>query len=143
MTTPSSPQSWPPGRILTLVLIPAFLGLASDLRIEHVEVVSMDSVAWIPIIYSLIMAMVCLLAVLLWRRAARLALLPLFLAALIVGGLGMYKHNRHHPDRILSDSTRAWTDPAMKHPDAPPHTAPLAFAALGLLGVLATLKRFN
>jgi hypothetical protein len=40
-------------------------------------------------------------------------------------------------------SVSAWTDPKMNHSDGPPQVAPLAFAGLGVLGVLASLKRFN
>jgi hypothetical protein len=37
----------------------------------------------------------------------------------------------------------AWTNPNMNHSDAPPQFAPLAFAGLGMIGLLASFEHFN
>jgi hypothetical protein len=133
----------PLARLITLLLGAGFLGLLCDLRVEHVAVVHEAPLSWTPIIYSALMAVACLVAALLWNRLSRLVLRLLFLLAFVVGGAGFYLHNHGHIGNVLTLSVHAWTDPAMKHPRGPPPSAPLAFAALGLFGTLATLKRFN
>jgi hypothetical protein len=44
---------------------------------------------------------------------------------------------------VIRASVNAWIDPKMSHSDDPPQVAPLAFAGLGVMGILASLKRFN
>jgi hypothetical protein len=139
----SSHDRWPLTRVLILILAGAFASLMIDIRVEHVDVVREQSVAWLPIIYSGIMTIACLLAFLFWNKSARRVLLPLFLLALIVGSLGFYFHNHGHLKKVIVTSVNAWTDPKMKHSHAPPPLAPLAFAGLGAIGVFASLKRFN
>lgn len=134
---------WPLARILILLLAAGFFGLIVDLRVEHVQVVHENYLAWTPILYSAVMALACLVAAFLWTPASRLVLRILFLLAFLVGGLGFYLHNRGNFANVLSSSLHAWTDPQMKHPRGPPENAPMAFAGLGLLGALATLKRFQ
>ncbi len=140
--SPSSTR-WPLARILIFVLAGAFVGLMADIRVEHVEMVHENRIAWTPIVYSAIMAVFCLFSALFWNRSSRLLMRMLFLAGFIVGGLGFYFHNRPDFARVLTSEIHAWTDPQMAHPDGPPQTAPLSFAGLGLVGFLATLKRFN
>ena len=61
----------------------------------------------------------------------------------VPGGVLVYFHNHGDFKEVIKTSARAWTDPTMNHSDGPPQTAPLAFAGLGLIGILASLKRFN
>jgi hypothetical protein len=89
------------------------------------------------------MAITCLLTFVLWNKTARLAMRLLFLLALVVGGTGFYLHNHGHLRQVLKISFNAWTDPQMSHSQAPPQFAALAFAGLGVIGILASLKRFN
>jgi hypothetical protein len=142
-SVPGVPSRWSLARVLTLILAGSFLGLLGDIRVEHVDVVRETRLAWIPLIYSAAMAVACLLAVTFWNKTSRVLIRILFFLAFIVGGLGVYLHNHGNFAKVLSSSVNAWTDPKMKHPHGPPQTAPLAFAGLGLLGVVATLKRFN
>ena len=137
------PARWPLTRVLTLILAAAFLGLTTDIRVEHVEVVRETFLAWTPIVYSAFMALACLVAILFWNPTSRRILQILFLLAFLVGGLGFYLHNKGHLTTVLTASANAWIDPKMKHSRGPPQAAPMAFAGLGLLGLLATLKRFN
>jgi hypothetical protein len=126
-----------------LILAGAFIGLMVDLRVEHVDVVREHSIAWLPIIYSAFMTVACLVAFAIWNKTTRLIMLPLFALAFIVGGMGFYFHNDGNLKEVLKTSVNAWTDSGMNLPDGPPQMAPLAFAGLGLIGVLASLKRFN
>jgi predicted signal transduction protein with EAL and GGDEF domain len=130
-------------RILILLLAGAFVGLMVDIRIEHVEVVHEQPIAWLPILYSAFMTIACLVAFIFWNKTARRAMLPLFLLAILVGSLGFYFHNNGDLKKVIATSFRAWTDPKMEHSDAPPSLAPLSFAGLGVIGILASLKRFN
>jgi hypothetical protein len=137
------PDRWPLPRVLVLVLANAFFGLMIDIRMEHVDAVHERGIAWPPIVYSGVMAIACLAAAVYWSKTARLLLLPLFLLAFLIGGMGFYFHNQGHVSEVLETSVTAWTDPKMTHSDGPPQFAPLAFAGLGALGVLATARRFN
>ena len=134
---------WPLTRILVLILAGAFGNLLVDIRVEHVEVVREHAIGWVPIIYSGCMTLACLGAGAFWNQITRRIMLGLFCLALVVGGLGFYKHNHGHLGKVIQTSLSAWTDPHMQHSDRPPELAPLAFAGLGLIGVLASLKRFN
>jgi hypothetical protein len=133
----------PLARVLILVLAGAFAGLMVDIRVEHVDIVRERSVAWLPIIYSGFMAIACVVAFGFWNKTARRIMLPLFLLAFVVGGLGFYFHNHGDLKEVIKTSINAWTDPNMNHSDAPPQVAPLAFGGLGAIGILASLKRFN
>jgi uncharacterized membrane protein len=130
-------------RVLILILAGAFVGLMVDIRVEHVDIVRERTVAWLPIVYSGFMTIACLVAFGFWSKTARRIMLPLFLLAFVVGGLGFYFHNKGDFGNVIRTSVGAWTDPNMNHSDAPPQVAPLAFAGLGVIGVLASLERFN
>jgi len=130
-------------RVLILLLAGAFVGLMVDIRVEHVDAVRDHTIAWLPIIYSGFMTIACLVTFVFWNKTTRLILLPLFLLAFIVGGMGFYFHNNGNLKKVIKTSVDAWTDPDMNHSDEPPQVAPLAFAGLGVIGVLASLKRFN
>ena len=135
--------NWPLSRVLVLMLAGAFAGLMADLRVEHVDVVREHAVGWVPIVYSGVMAVACALAAIVWNDVSRRIMIVLFLVALGVGGTGFYLHNHGKVVRVMKRSVNAWVDADMKHSDAPPQMAPLAFAGLGVLGVLASLKRFS
>jgi hypothetical protein len=130
-------------RILILILAGGFAGLMMDIRVEHVDAVRERSIAWLPIIYAGAMALICTAAFVFWNKTVRLILIPLFLLAFIVGGMGFYFHNQGNLKDVLNNSVNAWTSSTMDHPDGPPEVAPLSFAGLGMIGVLVSLKRFN
>jgi hypothetical protein len=125
------------------MLAGAFAGLMMDIRVEHVDVVRERSIAWLPIIFSGFMTIACGIGAMAWTERARRIMLLLFPAAIVVGGIGFYLHNHGHLTHVIQSSLRAWTDPQMNHSDAPPQVAPLAFVGLGVIGMLASLRRFN
>jgi hypothetical protein len=139
----SAPDRWPLPRVLILLLAGAFAGLMVDIRVEHVDVVRERSIAWLPIIYAGFMTVACLVAFIFWNKTARRIMPMLFLLAFVVGGMGFYLHNHGDLQSVVRSSIDAWSDPAMHHTNAPPQVAPLAFAGLGAIGILASLKRFN
>jgi len=134
---------WPLARLLIFILAGAFAGLMVDIRVEHVDVVREHSVAWMPILYSGFMTIACSVAFVVWNTTTRRIMTLLFLLALGIGSLGFYLHNHGDLKKVIKTSASAWTDPKMEHSDEPPQFAPLAFAGLGTLGILASLKRFN
>jgi hypothetical protein len=134
---------WPLARVLILLLAGAFVGLMVDIRVEHVDVVRERKIAWLPIIYAGFMTIASLVAFVFWNKTTRRIMIPLFLLAFVVGGMGFYFHNHGHLKEVITTSVNAWTDPNMDHSDGPPQVAPLAFAGLGMIGVLASLRRFN
>jgi hypothetical protein len=134
---------WPLSRVLILLLAGGFAGLMVDIRVEHVDAVREHTVAWLPILYAGFMTIACLVAVIRWSKAARTAMIALFLAALAVGGIGFYFHTHGNVRNVVKTSINAWTRSDMSHSDAPPQVAPLAFGGFGMIGVLASLKRFN
>ncbi len=139
----SSHRCYTLSRILILILAGAFVNLLVDLRVEHVDVVREHAIAWLPIIYSGFMAIATFFAFVFWNNAIRRIMLLLFLTAFIVGGTGIYLHNHGNFTKVIKTTANAWIDPNMKHSKGPPQLAPLAFAGLGLIGTLASLKRFN
>jgi hypothetical protein len=134
---------WPLTRVLVFLLANGFLGLAIDIRVEHVDVVHEHAIAWLPIIYSCVMSVACLIAFVFWNKRSRLVMLPLFLAAFLVGGMGFYLHNHGNLRKVVTSSVGAWTNANMDRSDGPPQTAPLAFVGLGMIGILTSLRRFN
>ena len=82
MMSKSAP--WTLNKILVLLLTGTFLGLAGDLRYEHVDQVRNHWTAWIPIVYSGAMVVIGLLGLLRWDRHGREVLFYAFQATLAV-----------------------------------------------------------
>jgi hypothetical protein len=141
---PLSPLAarFPLARVLLLVTLGGYLGLLTDIRLEHVDVVRKHWIPWIPILYSGLMALLSILALVRWTPGARRIVFWLSLLAFVVGGVGFWYHNDGKIVDAARSAARAWYDPKLKHPDdMPPPLAPLSFAGLGLLGLLATARR--
>lgn len=129
--------------MLILILAGMYLGLVLDIRVEHVDAVHNHRIAWVPILFSAVTALFCLVAVVIWNRTCRRIALLLFLSSGVVGVLGVFQHTHGKLRRLVNTSVKAWTDPDMGLPDGPPLDAPLAFVGLGAIGSLASLDRFN
>jgi hypothetical protein len=134
---------FPLARILIFILANGFMGLMMDIRVEHVDVVRERAVAWLPILFSGFMALSCVLSFIFWGKLTRRIMIPLFLASLVVGAMGFYFHNHGNIKKVIASLLNAWTDPNMEHSDAPPQLAPLAFAGLGVIGLLTLPERFS
>ena len=140
MMSKSAP--WTLNKILVLLLTGTFLGLAGDLRYEHVDQVRNHWTAWIPIVYSGAMVVIGLLGLLRWDRHGREVLFYAFACSLVVGLLGFWLHNQGDLIRNLETVLDAWTR-LEHHTDTPPTLAPFAFCCLGVLGMLACAARFQ
>jgi hypothetical protein len=138
----SQTSPWTLNKILVLFLAGTFLGLMVDLRYEHVDKVRHYWEAWIPIVYSGAMVVVCLVCLRLWDRRGREALFYAFALPVVVGLLGFWLHNQGHPLRDLATVLGAWVR-FEHHAKSPPFLAPLSFCGLGVLGMLACASRFQ
>ena len=135
-------QRWTLNKWIVLLLVSGFAMLLFDIRSEHVDVVRKNWKAWIPIVYSGAMILVGLVALVRWERGGRQVLLFAFSASFIVGALGFWFHTKGEPISGIETILAAWTEP-LHHKDAPPALAPLSFAGVGLLGMVACARRFQ
>jgi hypothetical protein len=99
-------------------------------------------VAWIPIVYSILMIAGSAVGLLFWSRGGRQVLLIGFLLAILVGLTGFWFHTDGRLGRSVRRELLAWVR-KIPDEDKPPALAPLAFAGFGILGALACTKRFQ
>jgi hypothetical protein len=105
-------------------------------------VVGEDAIAWIPIVYSILMIVASAVGLLLWNRGGRQVLFVGFLIAIAVGLTGFWFHTNGRLVRAVQHEFSAWVR-KIPDEDKPPALAPLAFAGFGILGALACAKRFQ
>jgi hypothetical protein len=98
--------------------------------------------AWIPIVYSGAMVVVCLVCLLLWNRRGRQAHFYAFAFSVVVGLLRFWLHNQGRLFRDLATVLDTWTR-FEHHADTPPTLAPLSFCGLGGLGMLECAAQFQ
>ena len=134
---------WPLGKIVVLILIAAFAGLMFDLRYEHNHILAKHEIGWTPIIYSGLSELVGAVGLALWDRGGRLALQAIFAAGFVVGALGFWCHGQGHILADLGQMLSVWTGSHPNPVHEPPLLAPLAFAGIGLFGLLACSKHFT
>lgn len=162
---------WTLNKLVVLALIGAFAVLLLEIRFEHQEVLSEHTIAWTPIVYSGVMAILSLAALFFWEGSGRKILFWAFAAALIVGTVGFWQHNEEHFGRRIAGVFTVWGNSASEHHSdeadnkehsaneneehhnnehkekmenlLPPVFAPLTFAGLGILGMLACARRFQ
>jgi hypothetical protein len=158
------PIGWSINRLLVLALAGGFLGVVMDVRLEHVTVVREHWIGWTPIVYSGLMVIVSLAAIIRWDRPRRRLLFWCCLAAFAVGAAGFWLHSHGHPTQAIWRVLTAWFTDSRRHsnghPDqalmhmlaawysnsphrGPPALAPLSFAGLGLIGMLACAERLQ
>ena len=162
---------WTLNKLIVLALIGAFTTLMLELRFEHQAVLSEHTIAWSPIIYSGLMIISSIAALFFWERGGRQILFWGFAVALIVGTVGFWQHNEEHFGERIAGVFTVWGESAPEnHSDEaenrehsaneneehqsgenkqkmenllPPVFAPLAFAGLGVLGMLVCARRFQ
>ena len=138
-----STSPWTLNRWVVLGLVGAYGMLFLEIRYDHNHVLRHHAIAWTPILYSAAMVAAGLAALATWERGGRAVLRWLFALGLAVGVLGWWLHNGNHPINGLGTMLSVWGG---AHPDPtsrPPVLAPLAFAGLGLLGMIACADRFQ
>jgi hypothetical protein len=113
-----------------------------EVRYDHRSVLGEGVVAWIPIVYSILMMVASVLGLFFWSRGGRQALLAGYLLAIVVGFTGFWFHTDGRLLRSVRREFSAWVR-KLPDEDKPPALAPLAFAGFGILGTLACTKRFQ
>lgn len=128
--------------MIVLILIGGFGVVLVQVRFDHRSVLGEEVVAWIPILYSILMIVVSALGLLFWNRGGRQALQMGFLLGILVGLAGFWFHTNGRLVRSVQHEFSAWVR-KIPDEDKPPALAPLAFAGFGVLGALACSKRFQ
>ncbi len=125
-------------RCIVLLLAGAFLLLMLDIREEHLEPIKHGFVfPWIPIVYSGIMLICCLVTFIRWHRPIRHLLMAMFVLGIGVGLLGFWFHTHGHPLQAITFAMQAWRSIPLPHHGQPPTLAPLSFVGLGLIGAIS------
>lgn len=162
---------WTLNKLVVLLTLAGFFMLVMDLRFEHMDVLGEDWQSWIPIIYSGVMVLVGAWGLWFWEKGGRKVLFWAFAASIIVGLLGVWFHDKGKPWKSVTLLVAAWQAPIRKHarreenqtqpvrkPSYPPIAAnpgekkkkeekpnpplaPLSFAGIGVLGMLACWKK--
>ena len=173
-------QVWTINKLVVLILIGTLAVLLLEIRFEHQAVLGEHLIAWMPIVYSGVMAILGFAALFFWERGVRRILFWAFAIALIVGTVGFWQHNEEHFGQRIAGVFTVWEKPAPEHHHSdenksdepssenqdgdhqanqndgqqtdnhkkeesllPPIFAPLTFAGLGVLGMLACARRFQ
>ena len=137
---------WTLNKLIVLLTIGAYLMLMLELRSEHMNELGKHWQAWIPIVYSGIMVIIGIAGLWLWDKVGRKVLFWAFAVSIIVGLLGVWFHEKGKPWNSIVVVTKAWQAPIIKkgekEPKRPkPPFAPLSFAGIGVLGMLACWKK--
>lgn len=125
-----------------LVLTGGFGVILVQVRFDHRSVVAENAIAWIPIVYSILMIMASAVGLLFWSRGGRQALFVGFLLAILVGLAGFWFHTNGKLLRSVKHEISAWVR-KIPDEDKPPALAPLAFIGFGFLGALSCARRFQ
>lgn len=160
---------WTLNKLLVLVIIAAFTALLLEIRSAHQDILGEHAVGWTPVIYSALMIIAGILGLIFWQSWGRRLLFGAFAVGLIVGVLGFWQHNEEHFGQRLGYVFTVWGKATAAHhehdeqngesagnhehansggrespaPLIPPVFAPLTFAGLGLIGMLACAGRFQ
>ena len=113
-----------------------------EVRFDHRSVVGENAVAWIPIVFSVLMMIASAIGLFFWTRGGRQLLLIGFLLSILVGFVGFWYHTNGRLVRSIQHEFSAWIR-KIPDEDKPPALAPLAFAGFGVVGALACSKRFQ
>ena len=136
------PKFWTLNKALVLALMGGFGLVLVQVRYDHRSVVGDNAIAWIPIVFSILMIVASAVGLLFWTRGGRQTLLVGFLLAILVGLAGYWYHTNGRLVRSVQHELSAWVR-KIPDDDKPPALAPLAFAGFGVLGALACAKRFQ
>lgn len=131
-------------------VIGALLGgmalLLGEVRFEHREVLGETWRAWLPLGYLAAFLVAGSAALARYHRGGRRVLAVLFGLALLLGALGVWFHAGGHVVRALGHVAGAWltrpgSDGGVEVGSAPPVLAPAAFIGIGVVGLLACLRK--
>lgn len=127
-------------RLLVLVTTIGFAFLLADNTIEHWSALEEEVMAFIPLVFSTLALVLGIVAVITWKeKLIRLFQILLF-ASFIVAGGGLYFHIAEEEDEISLTAEEREHEESEKDK---PLMAPLSFAALAVIGLLGTARKWE
>jgi hypothetical protein len=133
-------------KLIVGILLAGFLLLSTEIRFEHRNVLATKWEPWIPVVYTLVAAVLGFAGLFFWKKGGRKFLMFIFAAAMVVGMLGTWFHSKGKPLTIIPQVVSVWmlkpgTTMSQAVENSPPVLAPSAFIGLGLLGLVACWKK--
>ncbi|MBS1724899.1 MAG: hypothetical protein JSS66_18320 [Armatimonadetes bacterium] len=141
----------PRDRAVLLCLFMGFAILFLEVRYEHRSVVSTVWQAWIPIVYSALGALACLVG-LAGKKGARTVAASVFFLGLAVGTYGLYMHTKFdlhifqqvaQPDAVVPSGKFSSDGRPIPVVVARPVAAPLSMAGLAAVGFVVCSGMFK
>lgn len=122
-------------KLILLILGGGFLITALEVRYMHRHALEEYPLAWTPIVYGIIAAVTCFIALGIKQRPAW-PLAVIFFLGLPVSGVGMYLHMEDHPDALRK--LVGMPTSGKNRGDGPPALAPLSLGGLAMIGLVLT-----
>lgn len=119
-------------KLIFLILGGGFLITALEVRFMHRFALAEHPLAWTPVVYGVIAAVACFIALGVSKRPS-VPLAIIFALGLLVAGVGFYLHTEDHPDAL---ARLVAVEP--KGGGGPPALAPLSIGGLALIGLVLT-----
>jgi hypothetical protein len=132
-------KSYSLNRILALVAGGGFFFMMIDSTIEHWDILAEEWMAYIPILFSAVGAILGAIAVLKWNETWIRLLHVFLLASFLVAAGGLYFHLAEEDE---DEMTEEKMELEATEKEKPP-LAPLAFGGLALVGLLGTARKWN
>jgi hypothetical protein len=132
-------KSYSLNRILALVAAGGFFFMMIDSTIEHWDILAEEWMAYIPILFSAVGAILGAIAVLKWNETWIRLLNVFLLASFLVAAGGLYFHLAEEDE---DEMTEEKMELEATEKEKPP-LAPLAFGGLALVGLLGTARKWN
>jgi hypothetical protein len=117
-------------KMIFLILGGGFLLTALEVRFMHRNQLAEHPLAWTPIVYGVIAAVACFIALGIKKKPS-IPLAIIFALGLPVAGAGLYLHLEDHPDALRKI--------VAAHPGrggGPPALAPLSIGGLAMIGLV-------
>lgn len=126
-------------RLLVLFVAGGFLFLLVDSILEHLDILSQDIMAYTPVVFSAIGCVLSVLVVARWGDRWIRILHAFLFVSFIVSAAGLYFHLEEEDEEEMTAEKREHEE---KEKDKPP-LAPLSFAGLAMVGLLATSRKWH
>lgn len=127
-------------RLLVLTAAAGFAFLLADTIIEHLDSFKDEIMSFIPPVFSLIGLIVGLVTVYKWKPKLIRFMHILFFVSFVVAAAGLYFHIMEEEDDVNLTPEEQIHEANEKEK---PLLAPLAFAGVGVVGLLGTYRKWN
>ena len=127
-------------KLLVLITTIGFAFLLADTTIEHWSTFEEEIIVFIPLVFSIIGAVLGIIVVITWKEKLIGWFQILLFASLIVAAAGLYFHLEEEEDEI--NLTTGEQEHEEDEKDKP-LLAPLSFAGLAVIGLLGTMRKWE